>query len=375
MNFELDDTQLPLQKGVMRFLSKELTAEAVREAEASTDGFPAEHWSRITELGWSSVAVPKSHAGSGRGIVDLCVLAREFGRAAATTPLVVSSGLAAHVLGAPGANSYADKLLTSMATSGTVLSAALVEEVGRSERSPAFVLVDDGAAAATSGTIRGKKMLVPFASVADFLLVSVRSSSGAPAIVAVDTKAKGLELTRHRTMGGTPLFAVHFDSVEVDSDAILFSGDAATAVLDMAVDVATVVSMAEAVGLCEGILELCIKHAKIRTQFGREIGSFQAVSHAIADMRIETDAVDLLTMEAAWMLDQGDTATAEIASAKAFANDAITELVAAAQRIHGAIGYSNEYDLQLYTRRARAFCLTYGDTAEETERAAVAYGF
>ena len=132
--------------------------------------------------------------------------------------------------------------------------------------------------------------------------------------------------------------------------------------------------MAEAVGYCEGIIRVAVEHATVREQFGQPIGAFQGVSHPLADMRVQTDAFRLLTLEAAWLLDQGRPATLEIASAKVLANDAVEKITVDGHRVHGAIGYSKEHDVQLYTRRARAFSVAWGDTERQIERAAVALG-
>ena len=371
MDLMLNDTQEMIRDGARRFLADSLDPDAVREVEASADGVNPEIWAQMAELGWTALALPADIGGGGGGLADLCVLAEELGRAAASTPLVATAGFAATFLGAVEPTAATRDTLSTLATSGAVITPALVDAAGRDERSaPSSVLSETHAGA----TISGAKTMVPYVSVAQVLLVSLTTPDGESAVVAVDRDAAGVKWTRHGAMGGDPLFHVEFDKVPVPADRVLARGPAAERAIDAGLDAATVLATAEAVGCCEGMIRLASEHASSRQQFGRVIGSYQAVSHRLADMRINTDACRLLVAEAAWMLDQGRDATLEVAGTKVFANEVMVDMVHAAHTVHGAIGYTTEYDLQLYTRRARAFCLSHGDTDAQTERAAIALG-
>ncbi len=371
MDLALDSIQELIQENARRFLRAELDSEKIRDIEASPDGFSQTLWNGMVELGWAGVALPEIYGGGGRGILDLCVLAEEMGRAAASTPLVVSAGLAATILRSVPTGPRAEELLNKLAAKGDVVTVALVEPDGRNERcAPSLQLADGGDAM----EITGEKMLVPYASAATEIIVSARNADGEILLLAVSTGADGLELSRHKTIGGEPLFHLRFREVTITEDLILAQGEPAVAALNAGLEVAAVLAVAEAVGLCEGIIGLTTEHARLRQQFGKAIGTFQAVAHPCADMRIQADACRLLAQEAAWLIDQGQAAALEVASTKAFTNEAVARIANDGQRLHGAIGYSNEYDLQLYSRKARAFCLSHGETAEELERAAVALG-
>ena len=371
MQFHLNETQRLLQDGVRRFLAAEFDSGKSRAIEASDDGFSRAVWSKLNELGWSSVAVPEAAGGGGLGVLELCVLAEEMGRAAASTPLLVSSGMATTCLKSLPAHPLATQLLKTLAETDDVITSALIDESGRDERTkPKLQLRADD----NGSRLSGAKHLVPYASVAKVLLVSTSTQDGETAIVAIDRESPGITMRRNQTLGADPLFEVRFEDVAVANDRVLARGAAAASALDASLGVATVIAMAEAVGYCEGIIGVAVEHAKVREQFGQPIGAFQAVSHPLADMRIQTDAFRLLTLEAAWLLDQGRPAELEIASAKVLANDAVEKITVDGHRVHGAIGYSREHDVQLYTRRARAFSVTWGDTEREIERAAVALG-
>lgn len=371
MDLLLNDTQEMIRDGARRFLADSLDPDTVRDVEATADGFMTEIWAQMAELGWTGLALPEDVGGGGCGLVDLCVLAEELGRAAASTPLVATAGFAATFLQAVESTAVTQELLAMLAASDAVITPALADAAGRDERSATSSLLNESDAGTT---ITGAKAMVPFASVARVLLVSVTTPEGVPLVVAVNSDAEGVSWARHDATGGDPLFHVEFDDVAVPTDRILARGGAAERAITAGLDAATVLATAEVVGHCEGMIRLGSEYAASRQQFGQPIGSFQAVAHPLADMRINTDACRLLAAEAAWMLDQGREATLEVAGTKVYANEVVADMIHTAHSVHGAIGYTTEYDLQLYTRRARAFCLNHGDTDVQTERAAVALG-
>lgn len=367
MDFNLNETQTMIQDGARRFFQDRLDSSKVRDIEDSEDGFAAEHWTQLTELGWTGLALPEDVGGAGCGNVDLCVLAEEVGRAAASLPLVETVGFSATVLQAVEQTPVTKALLGEIATSDTVITPALIEPDGRDERSrPKCKLVEAG----DDGKVTGAKVMIPFGSAAKVFLTSLISSEGELILAAIDSTAPGISLERHKVLGGSPMFRATFKDVDVAAANILARGDAAEKVLNAGLDAATMLSVAEAVGNLEGMIDICADYTSTREQFGKKIGSYQAVSHPVANMRIDTDACRLLIAEAAWILDQGQDAALEIAETKVFANEAAVTMVHAAHAVHGAIGYTMEYDLQLFTRRVRAFCLSYGDTDGQTERAA-----
>ena len=361
-----------LQESARRLLSKEFSSERARAVEASAVGHSKEIWSQLASLGWNSLLVPQSAGGGGLGVLELALLAEEMGRAAASSPLLVSAGLATTCLKAIPDPSLVQELLTSLANSDTVISVALIDASSRDERSKPKLPLDN--AGTGRYTLTGAKVLVPYAASANTFLVSAVTDVGETALVAIDTGREGISLQRNQTLGADPLFEVRFDGVVIDEHQILAKGAVAEAALDKGLEVATVIAMAEAVGYCEGLIDIAVEHTSLREQFGQPIGAFQAVSHPLADMRIQADACRLMAFEAAWLLDQGRSATLEIASAKVLANDAVENITVDGHRVHGAIGYSKEHDAQLYTRRARAFAVNWGDNEREIERAAVALG-
>jgi alkylation response protein AidB-like acyl-CoA dehydrogenase len=221
-------------------------------------------------------------------------------------------------------------------------------------------------------TLSGTKVAVPFGCAADVLVVSVDLS--APSLVAVATDAPGVSCRRHDTFAPDPFAAVAFADVAIGRDDVV--GDAVA--LERAVAHQTVVDTAYAVGLAGGALALAVDHASNREQFGRPIGVNQAVSHQCVDMRVEIDAMRVLALQAAWRLDRFDAdpagAARAVALVNAYARDVLPGIFARAHQVHGAIGFTMEYDLQLFTRRAKAYELTGGGAAHHLEQVARSLG-
>ena len=363
MDFGLSFVQAQLQESTRRMLEDRLSTDLIREAEASADGFPRSIWEEGIQLGWPGVSLPEAFDGGGCSLLDMCVLVEEIGRGGATLPLVVSSGVAATLLERSPQSERRNRHLSEIAA-GKIICPALIDEQGRNEWDEVRLPID------AEGQLSGKKILVPFASVADALLVTAATPDGDIAIVVVDPNSEGVSIMRHHTKVGVPLFAVEFNDVLVAADMMIHRGEGARRALDAGLQTGSLLATAEAVGLSEALIKMSAEYVTVRKAFGRPIGAFQAVAHPCADMRVNTDTVRLLVYEAAWLIGTGQDASEEVASAKALANEFFERLANDAFRVHGAIGYSNEYDLQLFTRRLQWFCQTLGETQQSLERAA-----
>jgi alkylation response protein AidB-like acyl-CoA dehydrogenase len=297
-------------------------------------------------------------------------VAEEMGRGAATLPLLSSYAATVPLLWA-GSGTARARWLAPLAAGEAVAALAVADPRGEPVRATA---ADDG------WTLSGTKVAVPFGCVADVLLVAVDlgTPSTGRALVAVAADTPGVSSRRHDTFAPEPFAAATFTDVAVGRDDVV--GDAV--VLERALAHQTVVDTAYAIGLAGGALALAVDHASNREQFGRPIGVNQAVSHQCVDMRVEIDAMRVLALQAAWRLDRyadsddGDPvgATRAVALANAYARDVLPGIFARAHQVHGAIGFTMEYDLQLFTRRAKAYELPGGGAAGHLELVARAIG-
>jgi alkylation response protein AidB-like acyl-CoA dehydrogenase len=361
VDLTLDDDQRLLADSARQLFERTYPTAEARKAEERPEQFSGDLWTQACELGWPGIALPEDAGGAGYGVLELAILAEELGRAAVTLPLLPSYAATLPLLWA-GSDTVRARWLGPLAAGDALAALALLEPAGGSEHSAPTLA---GAAAGDGWTLSGTKLAVRFGASADVLLVTADLGDGDVSLVAVD--ATGVEHERHDTFSPEPLAAVTFTDVAVTADDVVGErGDAAT-IVERALAHLTVLDTAYAVGLCDAALALAVDHASNREQFGRPIGVNQAVSHQCVDIRVETDAMRVLTHQAAWRLDRSDTdpaaATRAVALANAYARDVIPGIFARAHQVHGAMGFTMEYDLQLFSRRAKSYELMGGGSA------------
>ena len=374
MDLTLDDDQRLLADSARQLFERTYPTAEARTVEALPERFSRELWTQATDLGWPGIALPEACGGAGYGMLELAILAEELGRAAVTLPLLSSYAATLPLLWS-GSDAARDTWLGRLAGGDALGALALLEPGGGSERTaPACT----GTAAGHGWTLSGTKLGVRFGAAADVLLVAADLGDGGVSLLAVPTDAPGVARAPHDTFSPEPLAAVTFTDVAVAPDNLVGERGGATAIVERALAHLTVLDTAYAVGLCDAALALAVDHATNREQFGRPIGVNQAVSHQCVDMRVDTDAMRVLAHQAAWRLDQFDADPAAgaraVALANAYARDVIPGVFARAHQVHGAMGFTMEYDLQLFSRRAKSYELTGGGAAWHLEQVARSIG-
>ncbi len=362
MDLEYDEMQRMLRDSVREFVARECPSSRVRAAEASADGFDAGLWAAISALGWTGLVLPEEYGGGGQGLLELAIVVEQLGYGCVPSPLQASVGTVALALAWVADEATRRRWLPGLAD-GSLIGAAPLDA-----RTP--VLSDE------AWHLHGTTTLVPYAAECAVLLVPVHVPTGGVSVVLVaGDPATPLPMRRLRVLTEEPLYNVDVEGVQVGAEDVLATGAAAEDLLARMDDVAAVLSLAYAVGAAERCLDLSLEHAASRRQFGRPIGAFQAVAHRCVDMRTDVDACRYLAYQAAWALDNdAHSAEATVSAAKSFANDAMRRVQRNAHQVHGAIGFTLEHDLQLFTRRLKAFELTFGSTAWHRERLAAAMG-
>jgi alkylation response protein AidB-like acyl-CoA dehydrogenase len=356
MDLTLSEEQALLAELARSFTERECPPSRVRAVIDTLDGFDADLWAAMASLGWCGLAIAEQHGGAGQGMAELAVLAEVLGRGAVPSPLLASATLAAFPIAWAGSDAQRDRWLPALASGQAVGTLATVEPAG------------DGPAIAGGKRLEGTKLLVPWAAIADVVLVAT-----ATGLHLVEPARGRFTATRHDDLAAEPLFAVELAGTPAEP---LGRGgmEEQRTVLRLADDHAAVTQLAYAVGAGGRALELSVAHARERHQFGRPIGSFQAVAHRCVDMRTDLDACRYLAHRAAWALDRGGDAEIEVGAALAYATEALRAVFAHAHQVHGALGFSTEHDLHLFTRRAKAFELAHGGTARHLERVATEMG-
>jgi len=376
MDFGLSPEQELLQQSARDFLARECPTAFVREVmRPDGDGHPRGFHAKLAALGWTGLIIPEAHGGLGLGLLDLAVLAEEMGRAVMPGPFFSSSVLATLAL-IQGESQEASRLqeqwLPRLADGSAVGTLALLEE---SDRLDAEGVTATCMETADGLRIDGRKLFVGDAQVADFLIVAARShGSGADGIclVVVPRGTEGLTITPLESIDQTRRpCVVELDGVEVPRSARLADADRGWAIVQRVQDVACVILAADSLGGAQRALELAVDYAKVRQQFGKPIGSFQAVKHLAAEMVSEIEPARSLVWYAAYAGD-GDRAEASRAAslAKARLSDVYSRVANRAVQIHGGIGFTWEHDMHLWFKRAKANELAFGDATVHRERLA-----
>jgi alkylation response protein AidB-like acyl-CoA dehydrogenase len=376
MDISLSEEQELLQGSARDFLQKECPIRLVRAMEEDERGYDPNLWKQMGDLGWLGLVLPEEYGGSGATMMDLVVLLEEFGRALVPgpfVPTVVQVGLP--ILWA-GSDQQKHAYLPKLAQGELIGTMAWHEPSATSQ--PSGI---ETTATQQGGdyVLKGTKLCVPFAHVADCLLTVARTGTGStPAdgitLFLVDAKNPGVAMTKLGTIADDHQCEVVLNDVRVPRDQVLGEPGKGWAIVEQVLRYGAVAKCAEMVGIAQQAFEISLNYAKARVQFGRPIGSFQAIKHKLANMVIDVDGSRYVTYHAAWLLSEGLAAGHEIAVAKAWTNEACRRVVKDGQQVHGGIGYTKEYDLQLYTRRAKAAEIAFDDSDAHREAVATSLG-
>lgn len=373
MDFDLSEEQELLRKTAREFLTAECSTRVVRSAEETGTGFSRELWQKMTDLGWAGLPVPEALGGSGARFFDMCLLMEEIGRALAPVPLS-SVALCEYALMEAAGEEQKKEILPALALGKWVMTPAIHE--------PTFSFDAGGirTRAARSGdryVLNGIKLLVPFGAIADAYLVPART--GEPeehgiSLFIVDRKRPGVTVAVVPTIACDGRAEVQLTEVLVGRESLVGREGDGWPILKKLMQRGAIFACAEMVGGAQAVLEKTVEYVKQRVQFGRPVGSFQAIQHKCANMAIACDGMRFITYEAAWRCSEGLPFDCEVAMAKAWVSDAYTWLCLESHQVHGAIAFTREYDLQLYTRRAKAAELAYGDSRHYYEELAEIMG-
>ncbi|HLM64339.1 MAG TPA: acyl-CoA dehydrogenase family protein [Acidimicrobiales bacterium] len=363
MNFAFSDEQEELRRITRQFLESKSPETVVRRLMDTTEGYDPKVWSQMAnELGLQSLTIPEEHGGQGFTYVELTVVLEEMGRALLCAPYFSSVVLAANAILHSGDEAAKKDLLPGIASGETIAALAFTEPNGRwDEEGIEATATQDGDAWKITGT----KMFVIDGHIADRLIVAARTGAGV-SLFSVAGDAPGLSRTPLSTMDQTRKQA----KVELaDVPGTLVGTDGAGwATLSRVLDLAAVSLAAEQVGGAQKVLEQAVEYAKDRVQFGRPIGSFQAIKHKCADMLLEVESAKSAAYYAAWCAAELNDELPEVAClAKAYCSEAYFHAAAENIQIHGGIGFTWEHPAHLYFKRAKSSELLFGDPTYHRE--------
>jgi alkylation response protein AidB-like acyl-CoA dehydrogenase len=363
VNFGFSEEQEELRRAVRRFLEDKSPSTEVRRLMETAEGYDTAVWSQMAnQLGLQALTIPEAYAGAGFGYVELVVVLEEMGRSLLCAPYFSTVALAANALLASGDEAAKEEYLPTIANGETIATLAFTEETGRWDLDGVTL------AASVSGdgwALDGTKSYVLDGHTANLVLVAARTNSGL-SLFAVAGDADGLERTPLATMDQTRKQAkLGFSGVKAQ---LIGEEGAAGPALSKTLDLAAVALAAEQVGGAQRVLDMSVEYAKSRIQFGRPIGSFQAIKHKCADMLLEIESAKSAAYYAGWAAaEDNDELPVTACLAKAYCSEAYFHAAAENIQIHGGIGFTWEHDAHLYFKRAKSSELIFGDPSYHRE--------
>ena len=364
MDFAFTSDQTLLKNSARAFLDEHVKPATVRLLWDDPRGESETLWKEMAQLGWLGLSLPEEHGGSALGMVETSILQEELGHAVCPGPYLPTL-LAAHAILEAGTDAQKKRWLPAVATGATRATVAFLDADTDWSPDAAQTLASPKG---NGWQLTGTKRFVPWAHVADLILAPARTPEGLT-LFLLDPSASGISLEPAPVMDGAMrLTTVALDKTPVAGDAVLGSPGRAAPALAALLRRGAVAAAAEQLGAARRCLDMAVGYAKVREQFGQPIGSFQAIRHKCADMLLEIENSHSAVYYAAWALDAGaDDAPLAASVAKAYVGDATRKVCGEAIQVHGGIGFTWEYDLHLYFKRAKALEAMYGDAEYHRE--------
>jgi len=363
MDLGLSEPQEMLRKMARDFLATECPKSLVRQMEEDEKGYPVQLWQNMAKLGWMGLPFPEEYGGGGGSFLDLAILLEEMGRACLPGPFFSTVVLGGLMVADVGSEEQKQELLPPIAEGKMIMTLALTEPSGGYEAADIAV---QAAAEKDQYVISGTKLFVTDAHVADWIICVARTGRGSQpqqgiTLFLVNRESQGVTCELLSSLAKDKQCQVVFDRVTVPVKDMLDKAGQGWGEVSRALQRAAAAKSIEMVGGAQQVLEMTVDYAKERVQFDRPIGSFQAVQHHCANMAIYVDSARYLAYQAAWKLSEGLPCDMEVAAAKAWASDAYRRVCSLGHQVHGAIGFTLDHDMQLYSRRSKAAEVVFGD--------------
>lgn len=362
MDFELSEETEALRELVTRILTERSTPRRLDELASSEDWIDHRTYKELIDAGIVGIALPEAVGGGGLGFLELHFALEQVGATTARVPLWETIVLGALPIVRHGTEAQRDRLVTPVAEGTSLLTAALAEP------GPVDPLAPATTARRTSDgwQLNGLKTQVPIGQLADHVLVSASTEDGDVGVFVVATDLTGVTLTDQETISGRPHAQLELDQVTVSAEDVVGQVDGGTVLRDvLQCAEAGLASMQS--GVCATALRMAAEYTSEREQFGRPIASFQAVGQRVADAYIDTEAVRLTSLQAAWRIAEGLEAAEAVAIAKWWAAEGGHRVLHAVHHVHGGVGIDYEYPLHRYFSLGKQIEFTLGHATQQLQ--------
>jgi alkylation response protein AidB-like acyl-CoA dehydrogenase len=370
MDFGFSEEQELLRAEVRKLLDARSPLEQVRKTMETGPGYEPDLWRELAELGWLGLTIPEAYGGAGLGWVDLVVLLQETGRSLFPSPLI-STTLAASAILATGSEEQKQRWLPSLADGTRIGTLALVEASDSLAPTGIALL---GKVDGDAFVLTGQKKFVADAGAANLFVVAFRTGSGPQDLTlgVIDAGAPGVKASHWATIDATKrLGTLSLEGARIPKSAILGEPNRGWPAIERLFDLGAIAVTAELTGAADAAHSITTQYAKDRIQFGNPIGKYQGVKHPLAEMYVDLESTKSLLYYAAWAVAESPSEVPRSASlAKAYGTDAFTRIGIDGVQLHGAVGYTAEYDIQLYLKRAKWARPAFGDSDYHYERVA-----
>lgn len=366
MDFGFNEEQELLRKSVVDFCAGECGQKFLFEMWDDPKGYSEAMWKKMADLGWLGLLFDEKHGGMGLGFVDLSIILEEMGRELVPSPFISTAVLFGHCLLYGGTKKQKDEFFPKIVSGDFIGTLALLEESGGFE--PHDINLEakkkDG-----EYILNGVKLLVPDAHICDSMIVAARTGGGITLFI-VDAKTKGVTIKQLKTLDMLRrLSEVEFKNVKVSDGYVIGDVGGGWPILAKIIHAACAALSVEMVGVAQKSMDLSVEYAKVRQQFGKPIGSFQAVKHKCAEMLLNLETARSAAYYAAWAVSEQSPDCAQATRvAKAWCSDACRKITGDAVQVHGGIGFTWEYVLHMYFKRAQALEVSFGNATYHREK-------
>jgi len=364
MDFSFTEDQNSIRDLVKQVLTDIVTDDSLKALGKEGTWFHERAWKQLAESEMLGLAIPEEYGGAGMGLTELCILLQQVGRTVAPIPAIETLVSAALPLAEVGTVEQKDRFLGSIAQGRTIMTPALVDSGSRNPLNPSADAKSDG----EGWRVTGRFSNVAYADLADRIVVPARTENGAIVVLLVDPKADGVRLAEQRGTNGQPLWLLELTAAFVAAGDALGGESEGEDVLRYLVDRTILGICAVEYGIAEQALFMTANYSGERKQFGVPIATFQGVTQRVGDAYIDVQVMRSSMWQACWRLDQGLDADKELAVAKFFASEAGARVVAAAQHVHGGMGFDRDYPLYRYFMTSKHLEFALGGTQESLTR-------
>lgn len=356
MDFNINKEQKMYKHSARTFFKKEWSFDLLRETVEEGD-FSRKLWAKIAELGWLGLLVDEEYGGFGASFMDICIIIEEMGRCLFPSPYLATAVVGTSILSMEADDAIKKKLLPAIADGNAIITYAFDGTHNGSKNNYQLKMNNHG----DEYSLNGSAMFVPYAKICDYVIcLAFDDSDSSSSLFLVDLKDNGMRCEKIPSFSVDSYYKLLFNNVRVPAEKIIGEIGHGRKIIEKLVPKLLAACCVEMVGGLDRVLEITVQYLKERKQFDKPLGALQVMQHICADMAIDLSASKFITYQAAWKLSEGISCIKDVAMAKAYAGDAYQRVTASAMQAHGAIGFTEEYDLHYYYKQAKSLQLMYG---------------